>query len=201
MTHPAFLANLRCYLVVIGLTAQPCGCLPPVPFARRAFSRRNSAQANTTQRTPEGFAKKHATPYWRAHETSRGQKPSETEMDGAWETPLPDAKPTTSTAIHAHCLLLYFLAGQNVAPLCAPASRRFFNCFFVPLIIRLAARLLLPSSPTRNRENRLKRTTIRNLHLENVAQHRFGVRMRYRRGKPNDHRIVQALNRACTDIQ
>jgi len=35
----------------------------------------------------------------------------------------------------------------------------------------------------------------------NIAQHRFGVRMRYRRGKPSDHRIVQAQNQACTDIQ
>jgi len=36
------------------------------------FARRKRAQANTTQRTPEGFAKKHATPDWRAHETSQG---------------------------------------------------------------------------------------------------------------------------------
>jgi hypothetical protein len=34
----------------------------------------------------------------------------------------------------------------------------------------------------------------------NLAQHRFGVRMRYRRDKLSDHRIVQAQNQACTDI-
>jgi hypothetical protein len=72
------------------------------------LTRRKKARANTTQHTPEGFAKKHATPDWRAHETSPGQKPNETEMDGAWETPLPDTQPKVSAAIHAHCLLLYF---------------------------------------------------------------------------------------------
>jgi hypothetical protein len=41
----------------------------------------------------------------------------------------PGAKTPTPTAIHAHCLLLYF-SQLNVAPLCAPPSRRFLGLPF-----------------------------------------------------------------------
>ena len=60
--------------------------------------------------------------------------------------PLPDVQTATSTAIHAHCLLLYFLAGWNAAPLCAPASRCFFNCFGYHLLfaLRLVSSCPLP---------------------------------------------------------
>jgi len=122
-------------------------------------------------------------------------------MDGAWETPLPDAKPTASTAIHAHCLLLYFLDGQNVVHLCAPTSCRIFLTAFqyhLLFALRHVSSCPLPQQPKGKTAQAHDATGSAS---ENMAQHRFGVHMRYRWGKPNDHRIVQAPNRACTDIQ
>jgi hypothetical protein len=122
-------------------------------------------------------------------------------MDGAWETPLPDAKPKASTAIHAHCLLLYFLDGQNVVHLCAPTSCRIFLTAFqyhLLFTLRHVSSCPLPQQPKGKTAQAHDATGSAS---ENMAQHRFGVHMRYRWGKPNDHRIVQAPNRACTDIQ
>lgn len=66
--------------------------------------------ANTTQRTPEETAKKNAAPTGVRMRHRQARRLAKTEMDGAWEIPRSWRLPATPTAIHAHCLLLYFFS-------------------------------------------------------------------------------------------
>ena len=101
-------------------------------------------------------------------------------MEGAWEIPLPGAQTPTPTAIHAHCLLLYFV--QLVGPGC-----RFFRpaCPALLLINHLSTtcyspcgQSVPPASQDRTQAHAHDETESA---IGNAAQHRFGVRMRYRR--------------------
>jgi hypothetical protein len=86
-------------------------------------------------------------------------------MEAAWEIPLPGVKLLTPTAIHAHCLLLYFQAVRTGRLYVRLHPAAFFNCSFDRLLcaLRLAA---CPLPQQVEREDRLKRTTKRNLQWE-----------------------------------
>lgn len=67
-------------------------------------------------------------------------------MDGASETPPPGAKLPTPAALHAHCLLHYFLQlfwpGSRI---CRPSCRS--CCLLSPRVIRFAANPIPPGVP------------------------------------------------------
>jgi hypothetical protein len=55
-------------------------------------------------------------------------------MEAAWEIPLPGVKLLTPTAIHAHCLLLYFQAVRTGRLYVRLHPAAFFNCSFDRLL-------------------------------------------------------------------
>ena len=122
-------------------------------------------------------------------------------MDGAWEIPHPGAKTPTPTAIHAHCLLLYFSASRNVAHLCAPPSRRFLKLPFYnqPLISLRSFSCLLP------RQTKGEKTGS-NARQDGICNRKCGAAP-FRRAhegsskKPTNTGCGELHNRACQGIK
>lgn len=122
-------------------------------------------------------------------------------MDGAWEIPHPGAKTPTPTAIHAHCLLLYFSASRHVAHLCAPPSRRCLKLPFYnqPLIALRLFSCLLP------RQTKGEKTGS-NARQDGICNRKCGAAP-FRRAhegsskKPTNTGCGELHNRACQGIK
>ena len=113
----------------------------------------------------------------RAHETSSNECPDDTDTDRAWEIPGPDVNPRrpllfTRTACY---FILCSLAGRM--PVLSPGLPR--PAAYQPLVIRLAANRFLPGSNAPDIQAHAHVET--ESAIENSAQHRVGVRVRYRR--------------------
>ena len=91
--------------------------------------------------------------------------------------PLPGAKLPTPTAIHAHCLLLYFQAVRMWGLYVRLRPAAFLFCSFDRLLFVLR----FTASPPDNRAERSAHAHDKmDTAIGNSAQHRFGVRMGYR---------------------
>ena len=101
-------------------------------------------------------------------------------MERAWEIPLPGAKTPTLTAIHAHCLLLYFLQIFGLGtPVLYPAYVPHASAFIYNVLFALRH----TTHPTRRSgtPDRQAQTHAKTeFAIGYTAQHRIGVRMGYR---------------------
>lgn len=127
------------------------------------LARRKHARDNTTQRTPEGDLQKNTQRHTGVRMRHRGANAQRDRIGKGTEDTPPGARPSTPTAIHAHCLLLYFSLVSDVARLLVRHTPLLFSTAFLTTCCSPCG----SSTPTRlppkpKRENRLKHTTIRN---------------------------------------
>ena len=148
-----------------------------------------------------GSAKKHAARYGMRMRHRWTNRPAKQKRKGQRDTP--SWRQITDADCYSRALLtaLFFAtcrAGMPVLSsglLCQPC------CFLIyPLVIRLAASLIPPAP------NTLVAQAQTHVEMEsaisNAAQHRLGVRMRYRRGIPaNTGHDKPPEERACPDIE
>lgn len=87
-----------------------------------------------------------------------------------------------------------FFMGRNAAPLCVPASRRIYSLLRVYPYYLPCGCLLLPFSPT-CKGNLAQAHVATGSANEDFAQHRYGVRMRYRGVDTRRSQDMQGLDR------